>query len=228
MQGYISTMTKLLGAMAILIRDVLVLAFNSSAAAWKLLSQAFTIAWPYIKIVLDAFYSLVSISMASITGILTALSQLAKGDFAGAFKTMKETIGTALTDLWGFFSKLQTDLKTFFDAVKPEVLKLGTDMVKGIADGIKSGAGKIKDALLAAAREAWNEVVAFFGGQDSGTTGRSAPAMGGRSSLISGANPTNTNGATYNLNMNATYSNNQSESSLINDARAWMMTLGAE
>lgn len=228
MQGYISTMTTLLGAMATLIRDVLVLAFNSSAAAWKLLSQAFTIAWPYIKIVLDAFYSLVSISMASITGILTALSQLAKGDFAGAFKTMKETIGTALTDLWGFFSKLQTDLKTFFAAVKPEVLKLGTDMVKGIADGIKSGAGKIKDALLAAAREAWNEVVAFFGGKDSGTTGRSAPAMGGRSTLISGATTTNTNGVTYNLNMNATYSNNQSESSLINDARAWMMTLGAE
>jgi hypothetical protein len=228
MQGYISTMTTLLGAMATLIRDVLVLAFNASAAAWKLLSQAFTIAWPYIKIVLEAFYSLVTIGMATVTRILTALSQLAKGDFAGAFKTMKETIGTALTDLWGFFSKLRTDLKTFFDEVKPEVLKLGTDMVKGIADGIKSGAGKIKDALLAAAREAWNAVVDFFGGKDSGTTSRSAPALRGRSSPISGATPTNTNGVTYNLNMNATYSNNQSESSLINDARAWMMTLGAE
>jgi len=229
MQGYISTMTTLLGAMATLIRDVLVLAFNASAAAWKLLSQAFTIAWPYIKIVLDAFYSLVSISMASITGILTALSQLAKGDFAGAFVTMKTTIATALTDLWAFFSNLQADLQTFFDEVKPEVLKLGKNMVQGIADGITNGAGLIKNALLQAARDAWADVMAFFGGQgsDSDTNGRSGGRSTGRSMPVS-VGSANTNGVTYNLNMNASYSNNQSESSLINDARAWMMTLGAE
>jgi len=230
-QGYIATLTTMLGAMATLIRDVLVLAFNASAVAWQYLSDAFTIAWPYIKTVLDTFYSLVSIGMATVTGILTALSQLTKGDFAGAFVTMKTTVDTALKDLWGFFTKLKTNLTTFFDEVKPEVLKLGTSMVQGIADGIKSGAGWIKDALLAAARDAWSAVTSFFSGQGSGSGGDGGEGGegGGTSrSLRMGAGSSNTNGVVYNLNMHASYSNNQSESSLISDARAWMMTLGAE
>jgi hypothetical protein len=72
-------------------------------------------------------------------------------------------------------------------------------------------------------------VTSFFSGQgaDSGgdggdggndTRGRSATA-GGR---------VNSNGVVYNLTMHASYAGGQSESSLINDARAWMMTLGAE
>jgi len=230
-QGYIATLTTMLGAMATLIRDVLVLAFNASAVAWQYLSDAFTIAWPYIKTVLDTFYSLVSIGMATVTGILTALSQLTKGDFAGAFVTMKTTVDTALKDLWGFFTKLQTNLMTFFDEVKPEVLKLGTSMVQGIADGIKNGAGWIKDALLAAARDAWSAVTSWFSGQGSGSGGDGGEGDngGGTSrSLRLGGGSANTNGVVYNLNMHASYSNNQSESSLINDARAWMMTLGAE
>jgi len=230
-QGYIATLTTMLGAMATLIRDVLVLAFNASAVAWQYLSDAFTIAWPYIKTVLDTFYSLVSIGMATVTGILTALSQLTKGDFAGAFVTMKTTVDTALKDLWGFFTKLKTNLTTFFDEVKPEVLKLGTSMVQGIADGIKNGAGWIKDALLAAARDAWSAVTSWFSGQGSGSGGDGGDGDngGGTSrSLRLGGGSANTNGVVYNLNMHASYSNNQSESSLINDARAWMMTLGAE
>jgi phage-related protein len=222
----------MLGAMATLIRDVLVLAFNASAVAWTYLSDAFTIAWPYIKTVLDTFYSLVSIGMATVTGILTALSQLTKGDFAGAFVTMKTTVDTALKDLWGFFTKLKTNLTNFFDEVKPEVLKLGTSMVQGIADGIKSGAGWIKDALLQAARDAWSAVTSWFSGHGAGSggdggEGDTSTGGTGRSLRLGGASA-NTNGVVYNLNMHASYSNNQSESSLINDARAWMMTLGAE
>lgn len=231
-QGYIATLTTLLGAMATLIRDVLVLAFNASAVAWQYLSDAFTIAWPYIKTVLDTFVSLITIGMATVTGILTALSQLTKGDFAGAFVTMKTTVDTALKDLWGFFTKLKTNLTTFFDEVKPEVLKLGTSMVQGIADGIKSGAGWIKDALLAAARDAWSAVTSFFSGQGSnsggdGGDGDTGGGGTGRSLRLGGASA-NTNGVVYNLNMHASYAGSQSESSLINDARAWMMTLGAE
>ena len=231
-QGYITSLTTVLGAMATLIRDVLVLAFNSSAVAWSLLSEAFTIAWPYIQVVLDAFYSLVTITMNTITGVLTALSQLVKGDFAGAFVTMKTTVDTAIKDVLGFFTKLQTNLTTFFDEVKPEVLKLGTNMVQGIADGIKNGAGWIKDALLAAARDAWSAVTSFFSGQGSGSggdggEGDTGGGGTGRSLRLGGASA-NTNGVVYNLNMHASYTNYQSESSLMSDARAYMMTLGAE
>jgi len=223
-QGYITTLTTVLGAMATLIQDVLVLAFNASAVAWDLLSQGFTIAWPYIQTVLDTFLSSATIVINFVTGLLTALSQLVKGDFSGAFETMKKTVGTALEDLWGFFKTLDKNLLTFFEEIKPKVLQLGTDMVQGIADGIKSGASWIKDALLQAARDAWSAVTSYFSGQGSDGDGEDAPSTTGRASITGS---TNSNGTTYYLNMTANYGSQQSESSLISDAKAWMMTIGA-
>jgi len=115
---------------------------------------------------------------------------------------------------------------TFFEEIRPTVLKLGTDMVQGIADGIKSGASWIKDALLQAARDAWSAVTSYFSGQGSGGDGEGddAPSTTGRASLTGS---TNSNGTTYYLNMTANYGSQQSESSLISDAKAWMMTIGA-
>jgi phage-related protein len=223
-QGYITTLTTVLGAMATLIQDVLVLAFNASAVAWDLLSQGFTIAWPYIQTVLDTFFSLATTVGASVTGILTALSQVVKGDFSGAFETMKKTVGKALTDLWEFFKTLDKNLLTFFTEIKPEVLKLGTDMVQGIADGIKSGASWIKDALLQAARDAWSAVTSYFSGRGSEGDGDDESTTTGRASRNGSIN---SNGTTYYLNMTANYGSQQSESSLISDAKAWMMTIGA-
>jgi hypothetical protein len=227
--AFIQTITTLFVTLAGTVQDILVLALNTATIAWGYLVSAFTTMWPYIQTILDTFLSSATIVIDFVTGLLTALGQLVKGDFSGAWTTLKTTVGTALTDLWGYFTKLKTNLTTFFDEVKPEVIKLGTTMIQGIADGIKSGASWIKDALLAAARDAWSAVTAWFSGQgaDSGgdggeggndTRGRSATA-GGR---------VNSNGVVYNLTMHASYAGGQSESSLINDARAWMMTLGAE
>jgi phage-related protein len=221
--AFLEGLQTLLGALATTVRDVLVLAFQGAAIAWDLLSQAFTIAWPYIQTVLDTFFSLVTTVMAAVTGILTVLSKLVKGDFMGAWTTLKTTVGTALEDLWGFFKTLDKNLMTFFTTIKPEVLKLGTNMIQGVADGIKSGAAWVKDALMAAARAAWSAVTSFFGGGGDGEgDGEGATGNTGRSRLT-----TNTNGQNVTLNLTANYSNMQSESSLISDARAWMMTMGS-
>ena len=221
--AYLEGLQTLLTALATTVRDVLVLAFQGAAIAWQLLSDAFTIAWPYIQTVLDTFFSLVTTVMAAVTGILTVLSKLVKGDFMGAWTTLKTTVGTALEDLWGFFKTLDKNLLTFFTTIKPEVLKLGTNMIQGVADGIKSGAAWVKDALMAAARAAWSAVTSFFGGGGDGEgDGEGATGNTGRSRLM-----TNTNGQNVTLNLTANYSNMQSESSLISDARAWMMTMGS-
>lgn len=228
--AYIQTLSTFFTQLATTIRDVLVLAFQALTVVWQYLVSAFTTMWPYIQTVLNSFLSAATIVINFVTGLLTALSQLVKGDFSGAWTTLKTTVGTALTDLWGFFIKLKTNLTTFFDEIKPEVLKLGTNMVQGIADGIKSGAGWIKDALLQAARDAWSAVTSWFsgqGGDTGGDGGDTTTSTTGRALKLPGAR-TNTNGVVYNLTMHASYSNNQSESSLVNDARAWMMTLGAE
>jgi len=227
--AFIQTISTLFVTLASTVQDILVLALNTATIAWGYLVTAFTTMWPYIQTILDTFLSSATIVIDFVTGLLTALSQLVKGDFSGAWTTLKTTVGTALTDLWGFFTKLKTNLTTFFDEVKPEVIKLGTTMIQGIADGIKSGASWIKDALLAAARDAWAAVTGWFSGQGAdsgGDGGEGGTDTRGRSAVAGGR--VNSNGVVYNLTMHASYAGGQSESSLINDARAWMMALGAE
>jgi phage-related protein len=177
--------------------------------------------------------------MAAVTGILTALSQVVTGDFQGAWTTLKETVGTALEDLWAFFVTLDKNLTTFFDEIIPEALALGTNMVQGIADGITSGASLIKDAAMTAAKAAYQAIKDFFGIESpsklmhdmvginvskgiAGGIKDGIPEVIGASeqAAMSAAQTVN------NFTFSASYANTQSESSLINDARAWMMTMG--
>jgi len=238
-QGYLATLQTLLTALATTVRDVLVLAFQGAAIAWTLLSQAFTIAWPYIQTVLDTFFNLVTIVMAAVSGILTTLSQLVTGDFSGAWTTLKETVGTALTDLWGFFETLDKDLMTFFDEITPEALALGKSLMQGIADGISNGASLLKDAAMTAAKDAYQAIKDFFGIASPSklmhdmigvnvSKGIAGGIMDGIPQIV-GASEQAANTAAQTVNnftFSASYANTQSESSLINDARAWMMTLG--
>ena len=237
--AFLEGLQTLLGALATTVRDILVLAFQGATIAWTLLSEAFTIAWPYIQTVLDTFFNLVTIVMAAVSGILTTLSQLVTGDFAGAWTTLKETVGTALTDLWEFFKTLDKNLTTFFDTIKPEALKLGKSLIQGIADGITSGATLLKDAAMTAAKEAYQAIKDFFGISSPSklmhdmiginvSKGIAGGIMDGIPEVV-GASERAANSAAQTVNnftFSASYANTQSESSLINDARAWMMTLG--
>ena len=244
MQGYISTLTTLLGAMATLIVDVLVLAFNASAVAWQLLSDGFTIAWPYIKVVLDAFYSLVSIGMAQTTGILTALSQLVKGDFQGAWTTLKTTLDTTIKEITGFFTTLEKKVKGVLDELMGKFKVVGTNIATGIANGITDAAGKIADAARQAASDAYEAAKDFLGMASPSklmrdqvganfSKGMALGILDGIPDVVSAARDTAAIGAATaaqtvnNITLTANYSNAQSESSLISDARAWMMTMGS-
>lgn len=238
-QGYIEALSTALGALATLVRDVLVLAFQGATIAWTLLSQGFTIAWPYIQTVLDTFYSLATTVMNAITGILTTLSQLVTGDFSGAWTTLKETVGTALTDLWEFFKTLDKNLTSFFDEITPKALELGTNIINGIADGISNGAGIIADAARGAASAAFDAAKKFLGIESPSklmrdqvgvnfSKGMAEGIMDGLPDIVGAARTTAATAASTvnNITLTANYSNAQSESSLIADARAWMMTMG--
>ena len=236
--AFLGGLQTLLTALATTVRDILVLAFQNAAVSWTLLSQAFTIAWPYIQTVLDTFFSLVTTVMAAVSGILTALSQVVKGDFAGAWETLKKTVGTALEDLWGFFIELDTNLNTFFDEITPKALELGTNIVNGIADGIKNGASVVADAARTAASEAFEAAKKFLGIASPSklmrdqiglnfSKGMAEGIADGLPTIVGAATDTAATAATTvnNINLTANYSNAQSESSLIADARAWMMTM---
>ena len=242
--SFLAGLQTLLTALATTVRDVLVLAFQGAAIAWDLLSQAFTIAWPYIQTVLNTFFSLVTTVMAAVTGILTALSQVVTGDFQGAWITLKKTVETALKDLWGFFVTLDKNLTSFFDEIIPKALALGTNIVNGIASGISSGAGVIADAARNAASAAFEAAKKFLGIASPSklmrnqiglnfSKGMAVGILNGIPDVVSAARDTAAVGAATaaqtvnNISLTANYSNAQSESSLIADARAWMMTMGS-
>lgn len=241
---FLTGLQTLLTAVATVVRDVLVLAFQGAAIAWDLLSQAFTIAWPYIQTVLDTFFSLVTTVMAAVTGILTVLSKLVTGDFMGAWTTLKTTVDTALKDLWGFFVTLDKNLTSFFDEIIPEALALGTNIVQGIANGISNGAGKIADAARGAASAAFEAAKKLLGIESPSklmrdqiglnfSKGMAIGILDGIPDVAGAARDTAAVGAATaaqtvnNISLTANYSNAQSESSLIADARAWMMTMGS-
>ena len=241
--AFLTGLQTLLTALATTVRDVLVLAFQGAAIAWDLLSQGFTIAWPYIQTVLDTFFSLVTTVMAAVSGILTVLSKLVTGDFAGAWTTLKETVGTALTDLWAFFVNLDKNLTSFFDEITPKALELGTNIINGIADGIKNGAGIVADAARDAASAAFDAAKKFLGIESPSklmrdqiglnfSKGMASGILNGIPDVVNAARDTAAIGASTgastinNYTFSASYATTQSESSLIADAQAMMMTLG--
>ena len=244
MIGYLEGLSAQLGALATLVRDVLVLAFQGLTIAWQLLSDGFTIAWPYIKVVLDAFYSLITIGMATTTGILTALSQLVKGDFQGAWTTLKTTLDTTIKDITGFFTTLETKVKGVLNELMGKFTEVGTNIATGIANGITDAAGKIADAARGAASRAYEAAKNFLGMASPSklmrdqvgknfSKGMALGIIDGIPEVANAARDTAVVGAATaaqtinNITLTANYSNMQSESSLIADARAWMMTMGS-
>ena len=241
--SFLEGLQSILGALATLVRDVLVLAFQGAAIAWDLLSQAFTIAWPYIQRVLDTFLSLVTIVMSTVTGILTALSKLVTGDFQGAWTTLKTTLDTTIKDITKFFTTLETNVKNVLNELMGKFKEVGTNIATGIANGISDAAGKIADAARTAASNAYEAAKKFLGIASPSklmrdqiglnfSKGMASGILSGIPEVASAARDTAAVGAATaaqtvnNITLTANYSNAQSESSLIADARAWMMTMG--
>ena len=241
--SFLEGLQSILGALATLVRDVLVLAFQGAAIAWDLLSQAFTIAWPYIQRVLDTFLSLVTIVMSTVTGILTALSKLVTGDFQGAWTTLKTTLDTTIKDITKFFTTLETNVKNVLNELMGKFKEVGTNIATGIANGISDAAGKIATAARNAASDAYEAAKKFLGIASPSklmrdqiglnfSKGMASGILSGIPEVASAARDTAAVGAATaaqtvnNITLTANYSNAQSESSLIADARAWMMTMG--
>jgi phage-related protein len=241
--SFLEGLQSILGALATLVRDVLVLAFQGAAIAWDLLSQAFTIAWPYIQTVLDTFLSLVTIVMSTVTGILEVLSKLVTGDFQGAWTTLKTTLDTTIKDITGFFTTLETNVKNVLNELMGKFKEVGTNIATGIANGISDAAGKIATAARNAASDAYEAAKKFLGMASPSklmrdqvgmnfSKGMALGILDGIPEVASAARDTAAVGAATaaqtvnNITLTANYSNAQSESSLIADARAWMMTMG--
>lgn len=241
---YLSKITLLFETFAILIRDVLVLAISGMKIAWAAMAEGITEWWPFIKDILNGFMSLAGIVISFVTGILTALSQLVTGDFTGAWTTLKTTFGTVVTDIIGFFTTLDTKVKGVLNEIMSKFTEVGTNIATGIANGIKDGASKIADAARDAANSAYTAAKKLLGIESPSklmrdqvgvnfSKGMAEGIAKGTPDVASAASKTASVAASVgistinNYTFSASYANTQSESSLIADTQAMMMTLGA-
>ncbi|MGH8879513.1 MAG: phage tail protein, partial [Stackebrandtia sp.] len=79
-------------------------------------------------------------------------------------------VGTAVgkiikfwSKVFGFFKALPGKIMGFLKGLPGKFLQLGKDMISGVVKGIKSAAGKVKDAAVGAAKKAYEGAKDFLG-----------------------------------------------------------------
>lgn len=132
-----------------------------------------TTAWEGIQSVIDNV-------TAIIDGIIATFASAVEGDWEAfgenlrvvwdnlweAVQTAMETAGTAIIQL---VVGLVGDIIEKFKEI--DWGQVGRDVIDGIAKGITGAAGKIKDAAMGAAKNAWDAAKGFFGADSPATKG---------------------------------------------------------
>ena len=135
---------QILEKVALVIIDSLVLAF-------QVLRFTLGIVVDGIKIFASAMEPIWSVVYPKIVAVLTAISQLLRGDFAGAWQTVKNIVVTAWTELYDAVSRVITNLynrvRNFIGDILSTVIDIGKNIVNGIAAGITQAKASVEKAL---------------------------------------------------------------------------------
>jgi len=240
-QGFITLLGLLFAQLATTVRDVLIFAFQNLTVIWGLLVDAFKFLSPYIQIVFDQLIANATIAINFVSGLLSAFSLLLKGDIYGALMTLNETF----QEVWyNIKIAVQTGVDYITTAIKTkidEAKQLGTDLVKGIANGIDLGVSFVKEAIervlgaaLQKARE-WGLIESpsrkFADMVGAPISQGMAQGIINSSGLVADASSMAVGNAaavtTYNYNLNASYATVQNEGNIMQDLRAMQLMSGA-
>ena len=235
---------KLLGDILIL---VVSLAVRQITAEIGYLMQAFQFFWPYLQIVLNGWTALMAPLQTLVIGILTAISQALRGDFAGAWITVKNAaidfVNSITNSINTFVAEVMPKITGFIATLGTEAMKIGTAIADGIAKGIRSAAnsvinalGGIIDAAIKAAKEKlgiaspsklFADQIGYqmSAGMAAGIV-RGIPDVTGAIGVTTGAAVGAVNQTTQNYYLSASYQTAQSESSISQDLRAMQLLAG--
>lgn len=247
-QGYIQNLVTIFQLLADILVSVVALAFQGMAVQVQALMNAFQFLWPYIQIVLNGIMTLIAPFQTLIIGALTAISQLLKGDFAGAWATLQTAIGTFIsttsTAIGAFVADLLIKLNSMVNSLAAAALQVGINIANGIASGISNGVSAIVDAAKSAAQSALDAAMALLGIKSPSTVfanlvgrpitqGIAAGIISGLPDVTSAMNTTLGSGinaaqATVQnyYQLSATYNTQQSESSIMADFQAMQVLAG--
>jgi len=247
-QGYMQNIISIFQLLGDILVTVVAMAIQDFADNISNLTTTLQVLWPYIQIVFKGIMALILPFQALIIGALTAISQLLKGDFAGAWLTIQNAIGVfvtaTLTTIGGFVADLIGKLNGMVASLASAAVNIGTNIAQGIANGISNGVTAITNAAKKAAQAALDAAMALLGIKSPSTAfanlvgrpiaqGMAAGIMAGlpdvtnamNATLGSGVNAAQATVQNY-YQLSATYNTQQSESSIMADFNAMQILSG--
>lgn len=247
-QGYMKNIISIFQLLGDILVTVVAMAIQNFADGISNLTTTLQILWPYIQIVFKGIMALILPFQALIIGVLTTISQLLKGDFAGAWLTIQTTIGVFFTTITTAINVFVTDITAKIGGLVSSIVAQATSVGKGIADGIAKGISDgvtaITNAAKKAAQSALDAAMALLGIKSPSTVfanlvgkpisqGMAAGIMAGlpdvqnamNATLGSGVNAAQATVQNY-YQLSATYNTQQSESSIMADFNAMQVLAG--
>jgi len=224
---------QILEKVAIIILDVVILAFQALRVAIDVVVQV-------IKIFANAMEPIWSVVYPKIIAALTAISQLLRGDFAGAWTTVKNIVVGAWTELFNKISSILSDitklLSNFIKDILGPAISIGKAIVNGIATGIMQAKASVEKALKSVIDEAIKKIKDMLGISSPSKAMASMIGVPMVQGIISGgangiqravqAPPAEASQTVQNFYLTANYQTTQSQSSVRNDLRAMQLLAG--
>jgi phage-related protein len=182
-----------------------------------------------------------------VVGALTAISQLLRGDTAGAFDTVQAAVSTFVTTVnnavLGMVATVVTAISGMVKSLMTAAINLGSQIANGIAQGISNAKQAVINALIGVVNNAIAAAKKLLGiaspsklfadqigyqmsaGMAAGIV-RGIPDVTGAIGAVSGAGVGAVNQTTQNYYLSASYQTAQSESSISQDLRAMQLLAG--
>jgi len=246
-RGQLDGLAKIFTLLADILVGVVALAINGMKVQFQAFYNVFIIVWPYVQTAIRMWMTLMQPLQDLVIGVLSAISLVLKGNFLGAWDTVKNAVLT-------FISTINTSINTFasnaiakiiemISSLATQATKVGSAIANGIAQGISNGADIIVNAAKDAAMAAFNAAKKALGiaspsklfadqvgfqmsaGMAAGII-RGIPDITGAISGATGASVGAVNQTTQNYYLSASYQTAQSESSISQDLRAMQLLAG--
>jgi len=246
-QAQLSGLAAIFTLLADILVGIVALAINGMKVQFQSFYDVFTVVWPYVQTAIRIWMTIMQPLQDLVIGVLSAISLILKGDFLGAWETVKTAVLT-------FISTINTAVATFateaiakvagmISTLATEATKVGTSIANGIAKGISNAQQAVINALIGVVNNAIEAAKKLLGiaspsklfadqigyqmsaGMAAGII-RGVPDITSAIGAATGSAVGAVNQTTQNYYLSASYQTAQSESSISNDLRAMQLLAG--
>lgn len=156
-----------MGQVATVLETTLIVAIDAVILVLKGLRFAFGVVVDGIKLFADAMTPIFNYVYPKMAAVISTLSQLLRGDFAGAWMTISTVVGKVMSDIAGVVSRVidtvSSAIRNFIREVINDAVQLGRNIVQGIADGIRAAKNAVVEALKSALTSGITAIKQFLG-----------------------------------------------------------------